>query len=147
MHHVGHLPRIITSVVIRPLAFVQYRNTANPYSSVRVLKHFTFLRSTPPCRFMAVLFVFYSSQTNVKMPRCRFSTRLSYTHRSFSSCLTASTHCLDVPRKWTTGASSTSLKKKTHTHTHTHTYARARMDDAYSRRTIYSSTNCMTCAG
>jgi len=63
---------------------------------------------------MAVLFVFYSSQTK-RTSRCPNvdSPPDSYTHtrRRFSCCLTASTYCLDIPIKRTTGASSTSLKK------------------------------------
>jgi hypothetical protein len=101
----------IKSVVIRPLACVQEHCRPLQFCMCVTILHVFSLSTTFPLYGRSLRLLLFTHETNVKMPRCRFSARLSYSHRSFSCCLTASTHCLDIPIKWTTGASSKSFQK------------------------------------
>jgi hypothetical protein len=73
--------------------------------------HVSSFSTTLPLYGRSLRLLLFTNETNVKTPRCRFSAWLSYTRRSVSCCLTASTHCPDIPIKWTTGTSSTSFHK------------------------------------
>ena len=98
----------IKSVVISPLACVREHCRSLQFCPCVKVLHVSSLYTTLPLYGRSLRLLLFTNETNVKMPRCRFSVRLSYTPRSFSCCLTASTRCLDIPIKWTTGASSAS---------------------------------------
>jgi hypothetical protein len=99
---------LTTSVVIRPQACVQ--------EHFRLLKfcpcflHVSSLCATLPFYDRSLRLLFFTNEMNLKMPRYRYSAGLSYTNRSFSCCLTASTHFLGIPIKCTSGATSTHFK-------------------------------------